>query len=1074
MNRSFLLGVVLVGIGVFAFLEVCDDRSELASTIPEQQAPGNRPIGLEADVIQGSPEKIEALVRVEVDKPPSRNPTLLEEGVPKSALVRVTSEAGDPLSRVELVLVASGEAGIHEVTESSPWSEETGVARDRHSTDPNGECVLHIISEGANLLIAKLDGYSSERHWLDRQDREVDITLRQAQPMTGTVYHGDLNVPVPGAQVVAVPWPESGERELGDQILEQWLLSENARTNERGDFVLRSLATGFTEIQVFAEGYPRYTTRLYPSGQHLEVKLDARAAVHGIVRDDEGQLVEGAVVGIGSRGRIPVVDSAIVETDFEGRFVIEDAPLGPVFAWAQGPGLDTQVLAFEVDPSSSEPLEFELNPEATLDGSVVDQAGRPVVGAQVTVIDRTNHARVGQMSTLDDGSWFMSWVCAGHSLSIEAYKDGFAMTALTDVIAPYADLTIVLRERSSIQGMVVDESGEPVPQFSIHYTPLEFSEPWEEIARSNEKWHDFSTSDGRFQIHEAWPGPLELQVEAPGFEPRTVELVTEPGETSEPVEIPLKRGVSIRGRVLAPGGSPVAGAEVLLPGRLFSGLASELVTRHRTFTGPDGSFQVRGLPEDGFDLLIRTNDLGMRLLTDLDPAVFPRDIVFEQPGSLMGRATVPWQMPQSVCEFVLRLPGSKIRSDAAVPDVQGSFRFEAVAPGTYFLEFWDHWGNGEHSGEGYQGQMVVVESNKTTDVEFSTKGHCVISGAVGERASRDRWFDYQASLWSQAGEPAKRMAECPLDDAGKFAFYGLEPGSYRVDLVSTHRGNALRLSHPVTVTAAEPLQELSFTVPAPSLQGFVWNEIDEPTDAVVSLIDLRGGELLTSTRTNSEGRFLARDVSTQRCLLWINARGYAEDYFETVTLSAEAEAEPLEYWLEREARLEILVEDDRGIAVGRAQVEVNVDRRPDILPALEKLSDPLGRASFARLGAGRALLSCAKEGFVPVSNQTVTLRAGTRAERVLSLSRLGSLLVIVVDEEGNHLAKQRLTVEPMKTIAEESTKSGLTTPDGEFLFENLVPGTFQVTLEGGFVFEVVVAPGEQSMLRAAVSPVATN
>jgi hypothetical protein len=156
--------------------------------------------------------------------------------------------------------------------------------------------------------------------------------------------------------------------------------------------------------------------------------------------------------------------------------------------------------------------------------------------------------------------------------------------------------------RVIFSGRIVDGvTGEPVTSFAIQQAVFLPSDP------STPRWGGLTTTsaspraDGRFgQTWLCAPGTrVWLRVLADGYEPATVtpEPLTAPVELFG-LEVPLKRGREIAGRVLDHLGKPVGGATVYLAGNQSLRLANRQAQGFRgsqSKTDSDGRFALRGV-----------------------------------------------------------------------------------------------------------------------------------------------------------------------------------------------------------------------------------------------------------------------------------------------------------------------------------------------------------------------------------------------------------------------------------------------------------------------------------------------
>ena len=155
-------------------------------------------------------------------------------------------------------------------------------------------------------------------------------------------------------------------------------------------------------------------------------------------------------------------------------------------------------------------------------------------------------------------------------------------------------LRIVLHPRSSISGRVVDEDEKPVAHAPVAW----------ELQRSGQdaSWMAAGESvaadgDGRFLLRDVLPGSIALHVHAPGFQPAELDdLEVPPGKDVEGVEIVLRRGAAVAGRVLDAEGEPEVGALVeVAPQRG----AAAMQVFNATPTDGDGRYRLEGVEPGG-------------------------------------------------------------------------------------------------------------------------------------------------------------------------------------------------------------------------------------------------------------------------------------------------------------------------------------------------------------------------------------------------------------------------------------------------------------------------------------------
>ncbi len=211
------------------------------------------------------------------------------------------------------------------------------------------------------------------------------------------------------------------------------------------------------------------------------------------------------------------------------------------------------------------------------------------------------------------------------------------------------------------------EMAQPVPeahlQLSYAGQPLE-----PELSRD---LRTLSAPDGTFSLGELPEGEARLVVSAPGYVSRTSDVTIVTG-TVQPLELSLKQGLFLEGRVLSPRGEPLPGATV------HTGTSS-------TTTDSAGQFRFVGLKPGR-----------VRLTAWHSQGRIERDIRVESPGAEVDLALAEGHV---VAGHVVDRTGDAIayasvqlgNSHLAGPsirgftDVDGSFELEGVLPGRYEL-----------------------------------------------------------------------------------------------------------------------------------------------------------------------------------------------------------------------------------------------------------------------------------------------------------------------------------------------------------------------------------------------------
>jgi protocatechuate 3,4-dioxygenase beta subunit len=353
---------------------------------------------------------------------------------------------------------------------------------------------------------------------------------------------------------------------------------------------------GETELTVRAGGYGTLTTMLSVSGRlHRDFRLSPEAVVTGrTVRADDGQPISGAVVRL-TAASDPMQgmmardgDAAQATTDLDGRFRLEGVVPGRQHLSAVAEGLSTTSpidLAVDAGDSGEEVI-LSLAATVAVRGIVVDEAGKPVVGARVGMLAAAEGRREADRRdarSQGDGSFVIDRIVPGdHVVFVEPYDlvDDARDRRLTVPATGVADLELVVARGSSVSG-VVTRAGRPVPGADVS-------------LRGRGSGFARTEPDGRFLLRGVRPGEYSLYAEsaAEGAFTNGPTISVSAGADLTGIAIELDLAGAITGVVVDQDNAPVSGAHVsfeLVGGRDYG----------RATTADDGSFTVRGLSGGG-------------------------------------------------------------------------------------------------------------------------------------------------------------------------------------------------------------------------------------------------------------------------------------------------------------------------------------------------------------------------------------------------------------------------------------------------------------------------------------------
>jgi RNA polymerase sigma factor (sigma-70 family) len=447
----------------------------------------------------------------------------------------------------------------------------------------------------------------------------------------GVAIVGEPKVPYKGGEL-----SEGGPRVLG---------VTKADANGRfGLDVARTSVLQFKSVMAVAggSGHAIGWQELNPdAAQHdAELRLTKEHVVHGRFVDLQGQPAAGVRVYLDmvfrpTKGEYKGVQlregskdlpfwPAPMITDAQGRFMISGVGKGTMARLTLGDERYAKQY-FMIDPDKDGAGEFSrpLEPAHLIQGVVrYADTGKPVPNARLSVYAGMDElgSWYGLDGRADAHGRFHINPTPGRLFQVTAYApDGEPYLALRKLVrwpkaALKQEVELQLPRGVLVRGKVTEaQSGKPVDQTSVQYIPRDDNPNRKEELLSGWENTTVSTADGSFSlcvlsgrgtllIHAPTPhfiltelGSRELAIGKPGglrsYAHAFVPLDLKVGPTHD-VTVTLRRGASVKGRLLNPDGKPVA--EALMISRLKI-LAHSPNWRGFPDVVRDGRFEVHGL-----------------------------------------------------------------------------------------------------------------------------------------------------------------------------------------------------------------------------------------------------------------------------------------------------------------------------------------------------------------------------------------------------------------------------------------------------------------------------------------------
>jgi hypothetical protein len=462
---------------------------------------------------------------------------------------------------------------------------------------------------------------------------------------------------------------------------------------------MRSTASLLSIVAVLAlaaDGAPqappaRPTTQRPPAAKPAPPPVPV---LEGVVRGPDRKPVEKALVAarptLSTQSpfapQLPPVVST--RTDANGRFrlVLRTHEAQTVRVEAAGLAAATRK---DVVPGT--PLAFDLTAGGAIEGTVRDgDSGQPAADLRVvawqtgavTVPDEPDSGRV--VTRTDAGGRFKLTGLATGLYHVSANGRGRGAAGRTGV-RPGGRVDLVVFPSGSLHGTVLGADGKPVPGATVNAA----ARPW--------GWGSTESVDarGQFELNGLNPGVYDVVAKAPGLAPSVVGEIVVDRRTESRVDLVLRPGARVVGRLVDGDERSVTGKAALgeIDGRPTPRVLAEPLA---AAAGADGRFAIDAVPVGEHALGIDAPgfarervDVAVRAS---DRVVDVGDVRMEVGIAIRGR--VRSKAGQPIAEAVVRAStmrmgndGSEARSEAdgsfvlAGLDAGGVYRVTAEAPG---------------------------------------------------------------------------------------------------------------------------------------------------------------------------------------------------------------------------------------------------------------------------------------------------------------------------------------------------------------------------------------------------------
>ncbi len=699
-----------------------------------------------------------------VVRPTSRNVTI-RLNAPASLAVTVLDGAGRAVAGAEVLL---GGLGFW-----PPRQAQSG---------PDGVAHMRGLSQGTYDLKAQSGARVSKALvgiTLQPGERgQVELELESGRFIPVRVSDGAAGdaSPVVGADVVLVedglsPFPIQG------------------RTGADGSVTLGPLPPGSAALSVRADGFVPESGVPVPkdAAQEIHIALVRGGRLLGQVVDPDGLPIEGArleVVGNDLHGRpiarhsgtlnvprsffqrsfaapLPLVPlgelgvmpgplpfpgmpasgpppSAAWSSDLDGNYRLDDVPPGRVQVLVRHPDfVESLSDSVTLEPGGEARLRVVLERGATLEGRLIDAAGRPVARARIDAV--APHATQQQtVLSAADGYFAFGGVSLEVDLFVARPQDRYRFVlrrALELEAGKTHQVELVLPvERPATSVVVTGPGGEPIAEAQVSLLSLDPDAPFRQTL--------YSDASGQALLPDAAGLRGTLRVQAAGHAPFEAQL----GSVPERVEVSLARAVAVTGRIThVRGRQGLADAEVVL---IQEG------ERRTTFSDHDGDYEFLDVSPGAAKVSVAHPEFSSQTFKvmiaetgrvdrpfELDP------IELEEAGSVSGTVVDASGAPVRGARVGVGLvpaflPAGPVPPGMVQSDASGHFELHGVREGRVTVSAY-----AAGAGRGSVSDVDIVARETTTGVEIQLGGAALeaesgalanVAVTLGERARGSR------------------------------------------------------------------------------------------------------------------------------------------------------------------------------------------------------------------------------------------------------------------------------------------------------------------------------------------------
>lgn len=696
-----------------------------------------------------------------------------------------------------------------------------------------------IVDSGSSKNARRTDRRSPKRRD-DTRNAGLMEKPRTVEPPSKTtiigVVIGHDDLPLEGVQVTTQLYFPQGEINYGALSKH----TSETQTDADGRFTMGVPGYGAYKLTTWHALHAPEERKDIRAGEDLEIRLTKGGAIHGKVTSSANKKgVFGALVE--ARDKTSGFKRTTT-TDEQGGYAIMGLyPREITLTVVASALLSAKEDPILLNKEAPVVVNLEMSVGKVITGTVYDPKKTPLSGAVViagdnrAVTDETGEFRLSGFKT------------AQHQLKVNA--EGF-LTAWHSVnmsgSRQEAKVKITVEKGAVIEGVVVDENGEPLPLVSVQaFESWGSGSMW---SMEETRFQTLTDTDGRFSISglssNSWSG-FRVQATLEGYAPSlSKQIKPKSSKVSAPITLQLSRGGTIKGRVFDDTERPLAGAKVVLIRKGIWGSGQGTNQKQVCITDASGRFAFGSLATATYSLHAVAPGFAKTASAenpkiDGSEVLLNTDIELTRGFTVTGKVSTVNGDPIPGASVTIKARRSRGQGET---DDAGIYVVRGVAEGPY---------TAEASCKGFVKvkEKDVYASGGTIDLEMKRDGF--IRGRVVDAANDEPIKDFGIELKKVSSNNRSRGRRTVLkrfkSEDGSFKVHAGD-GDYMV--TATTRTHTQLTKHRVTIVAGVETPELLIRLDSGgALEGWVVDHRGRP---------ISGAEVFLRSSFSSDGSFKSR------------------------------------------------------------------------------------------------------------------------------------------------------------------------------------------------------------------------